>query len=245
VVAYVFEYRQGADIRWYASEVLETHAHRPASIPGGARLTLEGGRWVAWQGTGTSFGVCFGLSAWWIIKKANGEDFLAWLKPGHRACATLPATAMPGAGKMVQDIRDVQLGQRGKSSVIKMVDAMERVKAETGLVNRDSVAVKSGDLKDKEGFSLIILTGRQKAAAASGDLVGQGGFNHAIAVQVVSKTDVLLFDPNRGEVSLSSVGEANAFIRYLCTHSSQYNLASYEMEWCAVAGHRIKKGQFS
>lgn len=74
---------------------------------------------------------------------------------------------------------------------------------------------------------------------------GQGGFNHAIAVQVVSKTKVYLFDPNRGEILLSCVDEANQFIDYLCKNPKQYNLASYEMAWCAVAGHRIKKGQFN
>jgi hypothetical protein len=242
---YVFEYRQGADIRWYASEVLDRQPSKPSAQPPGTRVTNEGGEWVTWMATSTSFGVCFGLSAWWIIKKAKGEDFLGWLKPGGRACPSLGATTMPGAGKMVLDVREIQLGQRGKDQTIKMVDAMERVKRETGFVDRDSVMVKDGPLKEKEGFNLIILTGTSKGAPSGGDLVGQGGFNHAIAVQVVSKTKVYLFDPNRGEILLSCVAEANAFIDYLCKDAKQYNLASYEMAWCAVAGHRIKKGQFS
>jgi hypothetical protein len=241
---YVFEYKQGNDIRWYASEVLDRQPNRPAVQPPGTRVTQEGGHWVTWAATSTSFGVCFGLSAWWIIKKARGEDFLGWLKPGGRACPSL-GTALPGAGQMVLDVREVQLSQRGKSQVIKMADAIERVKAETGLINRDSILVKQGPLKEKEGFNLIILTGKFKGAPVSTDLVGEGGFNHAIAVQVVSKTQVYLFDPNRGEIELSCVDEANQFIDYLCKNARQYNLASYEMEWCAVAGHRIKKGQFN
>ncbi|WP_158595941.1 YopT-type cysteine protease domain-containing protein [Oleomonas cavernae] len=240
---YVFEYSQGADIRWYAGDVTAAQASRPAA-PSDSRLTQEGDRWVIWGRTSTSFGVCFGLSAWWIIKKAKGEDFLAWLKAGRRAN---PASQYdnPGSGRVVEDVRAMQLCQRDKTTENKLHEAVARIKQETGLTNRDSLAAKTGALKDKEGYSLIILNGQFTTAPAGNDLVGRGSFHHAIAVEAVSPAEVYLFDPNRGEIKLSCVAEANQFIAYLCQDNSQYHLANFTMTWSAVAGHRIKKGHFN
>ncbi|MBX9919911.1 MAG: hypothetical protein K2Y33_08810 [Mycolicibacterium frederiksbergense] len=244
---YVYRYMQGNDIRWYASEPLHVHATRAAAAAAAAtkkRVTLEDGRYIEWAETSTSFGVCYALATYWIIKRARGEDFLAWLQPGSRACPDIAGAVNPGAGQMVADIKSMQVSQHGKDSTIKIFDAITRIKQETGLVSRDSVPVKKGDIKAKEGFTVVVITGQRKVAGAQ-DFGGKDGFNHAIAVHVVDPTHVFLFDPNRGEIKLGSVAETNQFIAYLCTNAKQYNLASFDLEWAAVASNRITKGNFS
>lgn len=243
---YVFHYSQGKDIRWYASEPVHMHAtpqSANAAIANKRRVTTENGQFVEWAETSTTFGVCYALATYWVIKKANGEDFLQWLKPGSRACQEVGANANPGAGQTVADVKQLQVGQKGKLSSVKLYDALTRVQQETGLVSRDSIPVKRGELKNKQGFSLIVITGDRTNANAN-DFGGQGDFNHAIAVYVIDEANVLLFDPNRGEIKLNSVAETNAFIKYLCTASNQYHLRRYELEWAAVASQRIKKGSF-
>jgi hypothetical protein len=148
---------------------------------------------------------------------------------------------------VVVDIKEMQLSQQGKTYPgQKLYDAIDRVRRATGLVVRDSTEVKTGKIKEKEGFSLIIITGERKNPNAQ-DFGGQGKFNHAIATQVIAKNNVLLFDPNRGEIKFAredqqSVDEANQYIEFLCTNPKTYNLRSYNLEWSAVASRRIKKG---
>jgi hypothetical protein len=244
---YVFKYSQAKDIRLYASDPVQMHGKQQPSMAmlANKRFTCEGGQWIEWLETSTSFGACFALATFWIIKKAKGEDFLDWLKPGSRACEDVGPNVNPGAGQMVADIKEMQLSQRGKEYPgQKLYDAMERVRRATGLVVRDFAEVKTGEIKEKEGFSLIVIKGQRKNPNAQ-DFGGQGGFNHAIATQVIDKDNVLLFDPNRGEIQLGCVGEANAFIKWLCMDPKQYNLKSYNLEWSAAASHRIKKGTFN
>lgn len=246
--SYVFQYSQGMDIRWYASEPVFTFGSKEEALNAmnpSKRITLENGRWIEWLETSTSFGVCYALAAYWIIRKAKNEDFLDWLKPGSRACPEVGNNVNPGSGTMIADIKSMQLSQRGKECVIKLCDAIEKIKRETGFVTRDSVAVKNGKIKDKAGFSLIVIIGERKGVSNIPDFGGRDGFNHAIATYVIDKSNVLLFDPNRGEIKLDSVGETNAFIEYLCTHPKQYNLKNYSLEWSAVATQRIKKGLFT
>lgn len=244
---YIFHYSQGMDMRWYASEPVLAHGNKADAVTAmraGKRVTFESGRWIEWMETSTSFGVCYALVAFWIIRRAKGEDFLQWLKPPSRACPEVGNNVNAGVGAVVADIKAMQISQHGKNVVFKLVDAVSKIKQDAALVERDSATVKTGPIKDKTGFTFIVITGERKGALGATDFGGQGGFSHAIATHVTAKDNVVLFDPNRGEIKLSCVAEAHQFIDYLCTNQKQYNLASYSLQWAGLAGQRIKKGQF-
>jgi hypothetical protein len=263
---YVFHYNQGLDIRWYASEIVKVHDSKESAAKAakeGKSVTQE---WVTedktqtkffeWQETDTSGGACYGLVISWIIKKAKGEDFLAWLKPGTRSCPEVATKknpgVNPGAGQMVADVKKIQLLEKNKSSRKKLFTAVVHIMQMIGIEPPpdDLVQVreaKMGDMviEEKEGFTLIVIKGYKwnRKAKVQG-YASRDKFNHMIAAQVIAKRNVLLFDPNRGEIKFSGVKDANAFIEYLCIDKKQYHLdptaPDNDLIWTTLAG-RLKR----
>jgi hypothetical protein len=176
-------------------------------------------------------GVCYGLVTFWIIRKARGENFLQWLSPPRASCPQVVNTVQANAGTVVADVQAMQKRQKGNENLAKVQIAVDVITTATTLVLRDKYLLHTGPIKNKIGFTFIIINGTKK---------DKSDFGHAIATQAIAPNNVVLFDPNRGEISLSrGVEEARQFIDYLCTNNNQYNLAEYSLQWTGLAHRRI------
>jgi len=156
----------------------------------------------------TSAGACQGLSIFWVIKKANGVDFLTWLGPPKSASSH--GKDSPKMGKEMDDVVRV-MQQQDKifalphgSRALNMKWARDRIaQAERG----------GGSTKLQVQGNLSLLQGAtpQQIAANVTSLnglvffgfhgnIGDGGSagGHAVAAYVQTPT-VDFFDPNLGE----------------------------------------------
>jgi hypothetical protein len=96
-----FIYKQDLDGRFKAGE--------PARNPDGSLKPPNPDGSTVMYGTATSNGACQGISAWWIIKRAQGDDFWTWFGPPKSAA---PEAAGNGkAGEPVQAVQEVMQEQ--------------------------------------------------------------------------------------------------------------------------------------
>ena len=164
-------YNQGRDPRWYAGEV------KPERIGVGASSPDH------YEPTETSRGVCFGLSIWWIIKSAQGQDFWSW---------------MPGPGPQVADIKELFLSQNGPHDFIRFESADLKIRGDTGMVRQNEILMETGTNWIHDGYYYISLRG------LPGDEPGKES-GHAIAALLNKTGTCRYFDPNFGEYAAHSV----------------------------------------
>lgn len=187
-------YQQSKDARWYAGEV------KPALVGVGA-LTRDG-----FEKTDTSKGVCYGLSIWWIIKSAKGEDFWTW---------------MSGPGEQVAQIKKLFRKQRGEYDFTRFQQADKKITKETGMKRPHEVLMKQGTQFKHPGYYYISLRGRFDHA------VEESG--HAIAAYLDPKGKCRYFDPNVGEYETDTMQET---LVELGTLVRAYRIADLKIYWC-------------
>ena len=156
----------------------------------------------------TSAGACFGLSIFWIIKKANGVDYLTWLGPPKSASSQGRDPAKFGAELdavvrvMQQQDKILTLLQGNHAKLCNW--ARDRIatldsgggstklqaKGELVLFQKAAPSQISNEVITTDGYSLIVFSGPIGANGADGA--------HAVAAHVQLST-VVFFDPNLGE----------------------------------------------
>jgi len=191
----VHAYNQENDMRWVAGEV------RPERVGFGAS---ERAHFIP---TDTSGGVCFALSAYWIIKKANGADFWAWL---------------PGPGAHVKDIKDLMRAQKaGAEHDYSRFELLKTTITGASQLAQQSMALMDSGQFEHAGYYYISITGKKNGKA----------WGHGIAAHVVAG-ECRYFDPNKGEYKCDSrdvcLGELSTLVR-------GYALKSTKVYHCCFA----------
>lgn len=188
-------YKQSTDGRWYAGEV------KPELVGVGAITRHD------FEPTDTSEGVCFGLSIWWIVKKAKNEDFWSW---------------MVGAGPQVAAIKDLFRAQRGMYDFSRFDAADKIIQSQTGMTRPHKTLMKEGTAFKKPGYYYISLRGK----FGNGD--NQSG--HAIAAYFNPGGICRYFDPNVGEFETDTMQET---LNELSQLVRGYRIGDLKIYWCA------------
>jgi hypothetical protein len=136
----------------------------------------------------TSEGVCFGLSVWWIIKNAQGEDYWTW---------------MLGEGPQVQEIKDTFLQQSSGSKF----SNQNRFEVAQGIIKGylPNLQVPKGEqvpdqtIAFKNGYYYVSLEGLYPGATERSA--------HGIAAYFSDTPPCKYFDPNLGEGQVSKQEE--------------------------------------
>ena len=186
-------YNQSNDIRWYAGEV------KPQFIGVGASNRDQ------FEPTDTSNGVCYGLTIWWIIKKANNKDFWSW---------------MPGPGPQVTQIKSLFRDQRGDYDFTRFEVASRKIETETNMRQQCQILMNQGSELRHEGYYYISMRGKfGRTDKVSG---------HAIALHLTPGGGGY-FDPNFGEFSCGSIRETLTEFSKLVR---SYNVRDLTVYWC-------------
>jgi hypothetical protein len=164
----------------------------------------------------TSQGACFGLSIYWVIKGANGVDYLGWLGPPQAACSKGNKSPKMGA-EMDGVVRVMQQQDKllkicsGNESML-MHWARDRIaKSEKGggstsLVAQEALTLLQGatpkqiasEVDRLDGWSLICFWMKATGTAK--------GWGHAVAARVAGGA-IDFFDPNLGEYHFTDKGD--------------------------------------
>jgi hypothetical protein len=184
-------YRQSQDARWFAGEV------KPELVGKGASKRDD------FLPNDTSSGVCFALSVWWIIKKANGEDFWTWL---------------PGPGPQVGEIKKLMRAQKaGNDWDFSRFELLrDTIVAKTELEKKSEVLMSEGPFED-DGYHYFSITGTKD---------GQH-FGHGIALKVAFKGECLWFDPNVGENKVADLKSLNVELADLLRRYKVTDMKTY------------------
>lgn len=193
------KYNQAEDARWYAGEV------KPAKLHSGA---LSRSDFVA---TDTSEGVCFALSIWWIIQRADEKDFWKWLV---------------GAGPQVAAVQELSRKQLQKPKG----PARESWRFEVG---HDAI-IKNSKLKRSSEYLMNKGTEFNKAGyyyiSIHGNIPESGEhFGHGIAMYLNPDGACRYFDPNVGEFETDSPEELIAALNKLVR---TYPVTGREIRFC-------------
>jgi hypothetical protein len=188
-------YAQVDDIRWYAGEV------KPERIGVGASKPSD------FLETDTSKGVCFALCVWWIIKRANGEDYWAW---------------QSGPGQHVADIKDLFRQQKKQKDAYWRFDlAKKTIESKTQLRQRSKYLMdKSADFKEP-GYYYVSIRGKSRNT----DMTS----GHAIAAYLNPQGKCRYFDPNYGEYEADTPKE---FLQALTDIVRGYKVSDLKIYHC-------------
>lgn len=191
-------YKQSGDARWYAGEV------KPHLVGVGATKAAD------FEPTDTSKGVCFGLSIWWIIKKAKAEDYWSW---------------MTGPGQQVADIKNLFRAQKGgdyaEYDFKRFEEASKKIKSETPMTQQCDVLMNQGTALTHTGYYYISLRGKFGSSTDSS--------GHAIAAYIHPSDKCRYFDPNVGEYETDTRQETMSELSQLVR---AYNISDPKIYWC-------------
>ncbi len=185
-------YQQALDSRWTASgpvdqSVAQTFAGATALSQG---LTPN-------LPTVSSDGACQGISMWWIIKRALGDNFWDWFGPSRKSSPSSSRT-FPKSGEPVSKIKEVmQLQARLPGSRRTNHDAA---------VNY-ILAKTKGHLVRKRG---MVLRTNQTFKSMAYEITAKRGYvfigfynhtwgGHAVAAHILRDGSMEFMDPNEGE----------------------------------------------
>jgi hypothetical protein len=171
----------------------------------------------------TSEGACQGLSIFWIIKKANGIDYLTWLGPPKSASSQGHDPAKFGAEldavvrvmeqqdkifKVLQGSRELNMNwAKDRIAQAERGGGSTKLKASGKLVLFQKAAPSqiSNEVIATDGYAFIGFYGQ----------IGTNGANggHAVAAYVRQST-VDFFDPNLGEYHFNDLTSFHTWFAY-------------------------------
>lgn len=193
-------YEQVKDYRWRASGPVEDGV---ANTVSGA-LRFAGGQ-VAHLPTVTSNGACQGISMWWLIKNALGQDFWDWFGASKSSAAwsrRTNATAGEPVAK-IQEIMKLQAAmpfsrRQNHEAAVNYILSKTRphLVKRRGLVLRTNQSFRSMayEVTAKQGYVFI---GFSK----------QNWGGHAVAAHIRNDGSIAFMDPNAGEWEINSYAD--------------------------------------
>ncbi|WP_421995708.1 YopT-type cysteine protease domain-containing protein [Roseococcus sp.] len=175
----------------------------------------------------SSNGACQGLSIFWVIKSANGDDFATWLGPPSNA-STTHGQPGPKMGKEMDDIIRVMVQQQKIFDLPQKSRSLNMNWARDRIAKLDGLGDGSGSTKLRATGNLTLLQGASAKQIASEVTSTDGfvffgfsmtatdqqpGWGHAVAAQVTTPT-VNFFDPNYGQYHFEDLSDFHVWFEH-------------------------------
>lgn len=211
-------YEQAKDSRWTASGPAVSGI---AQTMAGATAFSQGA--VPSLPTVSTNGACQGISMWWIIKRALGDDFWTWFGASSTAAAS-STRPYANAGEPAKEIKDVMHLQ----SSAKLSRKNNHEAAANYILSRTAphlVKKRGLVLRRNIGFKML---GYEVTAAKGYAFIGfskSGWGGHAVAAHVCGDGSVEFMDPNFGEWSCP---DYKSFYGVLGWLGGQYGMAKLD-----------------
>jgi hypothetical protein len=231
-MAMEFRYIQSKDNRWSAGQAMES-INTVESANKLATGVIKNAPTV------TSAGACQGISMWWLIKTALGEDFWDWFGPPAKAAPT--STRANGvAGEPVKFIKEIMMVQ----SALSGLQGFKRENNHSAAINY-ILAKTKGHLTNKRG--MVVRNGETWRTFATEITVAKGycfiGFSragwggHAVAAHICNDGKVDFLDPNHGEFETDNASQFITWIADVLGPSYGFDtLTSFELQTLSRPG---------
>jgi hypothetical protein len=227
-----FRYIQSKDNRWSAGQAMES-INTVESANKLATGVIKNAPTV------TSAGACQGISMWWLIKTALGEDFWDWFGPPAKAAPT--STRANGvAGEPVKFIKEIMMVQ----SALSGLQGFKRENNHSAAINY-ILAKTKGHLTNKRG--MVVRNGETWRTFAT-EIRGATGFGfmgfpgggwggHAVAAHICNDGKVDFLDPNHGEFETDNASQFITWIADVLGPSYGFDtLTSFELQTLSRPG---------
>lgn len=218
-ITWTYKYTQAKDNRWSASG--PSDETKALTVSGALALAQSTNR-DDFLPTVSSGGACQGISIWWIIKRALGEDYWAWLGPPKKAAPASP-NDNGKAGEPVIEIKKIMKLQAalGLTRPQNHDAAINYILSKTSghLTRRRGLVLRTNTTFNAMGYEIAVARGYTFIGFSKS---GWGG--HAIAAHICNDGSVEFMDPNLGEFLIPTYKEFFEFME------SVINLQVYKMK---------------